>query len=177
MALGLLVVGDENLPNVRKILTSLFETAKVKDSAQHSVTGVVDTLHYAHTHIIYAVVILLLLPTCLAQLKQFDLHMTVGEAISCAAAGRFSKAATDPWQAAYGHEPEAQKGEVVGEGDSVPVPGRIQENLRWTLEKIISTKYAVSSVLGQRQVRVSKGGLAHCSHFCLECFIHFVFYL
>ena len=91
--------------------------------------------------------------------------MTVGEAISCAAAGRFSKAATDPWEAAYGHDPEAQKGEVVGEGDNVQVPGRIQENLRWTLEKIISTKYAVSSVLGQRQVRVSKGSLAHCSHF------------
>ena len=47
MALGLLVVGDENLPSVRMILTSLFETAKVKGSAQHSITGVVDTLHYA----------------------------------------------------------------------------------------------------------------------------------
>ena len=99
----------------------------------------------------------LLVPTHLTQMKQFDLQMTVSEAISCAAAGRFSKAATDPWQAAYTREPEVQGEE--GE-DSAPVPQGIQENVRWTVEKLMSTTYAVSSVLGQRQVSVA---LAFCS--------------
>ena len=90
-------------------------------------------------------------------MKQFDLQMTVSEAISCAAAGRFSKAATDPWQTVYTREPEVQGEE---EEYSAPVPESIQENVRWTVEKLMSTTYAVSSVLGQRQVSVA---LAFCS--------------
>ena len=99
----------------------------------------------------HTVVTLLLVPTHLPQTKQFDLQMTVGEAISCAAAGRFSKAATDPWQAVYSHVPEVREEEEV---DSALVPDSIQENVQWTLEELISTKYAVSPVLGQRQVSV-----------------------
>ena len=76
--------------------------------------------------------------------------MTIGEAISCAAAGRLSKAATDHWQAVYSSAPQEQVEE--DEGAKAAVPKGIQENLQWTLEMLISTKYAVSSVLGQRQV-------------------------
>ena len=44
LALGLLVAGDENFPSVRTVLTSLFETAKVKWTVYTFVDG-----HSPHT--------------------------------------------------------------------------------------------------------------------------------
>ena len=69
--------------------------------------------------------------------------MTIGEAVSCAAAGRYSKAARDPWKI----ESDTPTYE--------PLPPHTVDNLKWTLQALISKDYCVSSTLGHRQVCVN----------------------
>jgi proteasome component ECM29 len=74
-----------------------------------------------------------------AHVKHLELHMTVGEAVSCAAGGRYCRAARDHWDVEHA-TPTAE-----------PLPQRTLDNMKWTLQSLISKDYSVSPILSHRQ--------------------------
>ena len=71
-----------------------------------------------------------------SQVRQVDLQFTVGEALSCAGAGRLSEAAKDPW--------------VLEEPD-LTLPGNSERTMHELIEAIVN-EHSVSEIDHVRQV-------------------------
>ena len=78
----------------------------------------------------------------LFQLKHFELHISVGEAISSAACGPLSRAISDTWNTL----PERVETRELLEA--------VTPNIKWTLKTLMGSDYATSGNPSIRQVLI-----------------------